>query len=447
MKRTPKPQYRTRANQREDGLGYDPRPSANRRGGAFCGLLSEIQLQDAFLNSATAARIVTCVPDEMFRAGFDIEVAEGVEFDAKLFRSRWDELHADRVLAEAYMWSRLDGGGAVVVMGEADDMQEFLPGEQIESLRAVSRTELDVWPGSEFKTDPNEFGMPLFWAVDPLMGGNDVQMHNSRLVKLKGRPIPPILRKNMGTSQRYFGLSALQGILGDIYDFDDCHAWASLLMQRLQQLVYKTEGASDQCESRAGANALQRKVDFVDGVRSVRSTIAIDKDTDDVALLNGTLTGVKDVLDTKKSKLTQSSGIPQIILSGDASGSLNNSAEGAMVAWQNYLAREQINHGTPAVSALVSMMYPDLEFSVVWRPIQEETLAELADRLYKQSQADTAYSTGYLLTVDEVRNTMKRRGDYVMGDTKPVPPLPTEPTDDEIEATRGKDQTPPTSGA
>lgn len=447
MKRTPKPKYRTKANEREDALGYDPRPAANRRGVATFGVLTEGQLQDAFLNSATAARIVTCVPDELFRAGFDIEVAEGVEFDQAMFRSRWDELNANRVLAEAYTWARLDGGGAVVVMGTADDMQEFLPGEEIESLRAVSRTELDVWPGSEFKTDPNEFGMPMFWAVDPLMGGTDVQMHNSRLIKIKGRPIPPVLRKNMGTSQKYFGLSALQGILCDIYDFDDCHSWASLLMQRLQQLVYKTEGANDQCESRAGRNALQAKVDFVDGVRSVRSTIAIDKDTDEVALLNGTLTGVKDVLDTKKARLTQSSGIPQIILAGDSSGALNNSAEGAMVAWQNYLAREQVNHGTPAVSALVSKLYPDLEFSVVWRPIQEETMEQLAERLYKQSQADTAYATGYILTVDEVRDTLRKRGDYVMGASKPVPPMPTEPTDDEIEATRGENQTSTTSGA
>lgn len=311
----------------------------------------------------------------------------------------------------------------------------------------MSRTELDVWPGTEGQTDPNEFGMPLQWAVDPLMGGNDLQMHNSRLIKLKGRPIPPTLRKNMNSSQKYFGLSSLQGILCDIYDFDDCHQWASLLMQRLQQLVYKTEGASDQCESRAGQRSLQAKVDFVDGVRSVRSTIAIDKDTDDVTLLNGTLTGVKDVLDTKKARLTQSSGIPQIILAGDASGALNNSAEGAMTSWQNYLAREQVNHGTPAVSALVSKLYPDLEFSVVWRPVQEETLEQLAERLYKQSQADTAYATGYVLTIDEVRETMKKRGDYVMGNTKPVPPLPTEPTNDEIEATRGKDQTSPASGA
>jgi phage-related protein (TIGR01555 family) len=444
MKRTPKAQYRTKANEREDSYAQAYRPTANRRGAR--GLLPEHELQEAFLNSATAARIVTCVPDELFRCGFDIEVAEGVEFDAALFRSRWDELHADRHLAEAYMWSRLDGGGAVVVMTAADDMQELLPGEEITDLRSVSRTELDMWPGNE-KTDPNEFGMPLFWAVNPLMGGTDIQVHNSRLIKIKGRPIPPTLRKNMGSSQKYFGLSVLQGILGDIYDFDDCHQWATLLLQRLQQLVYKTEGAGDQCESRAGTAALQRKVDFVDGVRSVRSTIAIDKDTDDVALLNGSLTGVKDVLDTKKSKLTQSSGIPQIVLAGDASGALNNSAEGAMQSWQNYLAREQVNHGTPAVSRLVSILYPDLEFSVVWRPIQEETLAQLAERLYKQSQADSAYAINYILTIDEIRDTLKKRGDYVMSSTKPVPPMPTDPTNEEIEATRGKDKTPPAPGA
>lgn len=442
MKRTPKAQYRTKANEREDSYAQNHRPTANRRGAH--GVLTPHELQDAFLNSATAARIVTCVPDELFRCGFDIEVAEGVEFDAAMFRSLWDELHADRHLAEAYMWSRLDGGGAVVVMTNADDMHELLPGENVTDLRAVSCNELGVWPGYELKTDPKEFGMPLMWAVDPLMGGNDVQVHNSRLIKIKGRSIPPTLRKNMPTSQKYFGLSVLQGILGDIYDFDDCHQWATLLLQRLQQLVYKTEGAGDQCESRAGTAALQRKVDFVDGVRSVRSTIAIDKDTDDVALLNGSLSGVKDVLDTKKSKLTQSSGIPQIVLAGDASGALNNSAEGAMQSWQNYLAREQVNHGTPAVSRLVTLLYPDLEFSVVWRPIQEETLEQLAERLYKESQADSAYVTNYILTVDEVRNTLKKRGNYVMSSRKPVPPLPNEPTQDEIDAAR---KTTPTPGA
>lgn len=437
MKRTPRPQYRKKANEREDSLAHNNAPSANRRS-RFMGILSPFQLQDAFLNSATAARIVSCVPDEMFRCGFDIEVADGVEFDARAFRSLWDELKANKALAQAYLWSRLDGGGAVVLMGEADDMQELMPGtETITGLRAVSCNELEPWPGYESQTDPAEFGMPLMWAVDPLMGGTDIQMHNSRLVKIKGRPIPPIMRKNMATSQRYFGLSALQGILDDIYDFDDCHAWASLLLKRLQQLVYKTEGAADQCESRAGVRSLQAKVDFVDGVRSAQSTIAIDKDTDDITLLNGSLTGVKDLLDSKRTKLTQSTGIPQIILSGDASGGLNNSAEGAMQAWQNYIAREQENHGTPAVSALVSLMYPDLEFSVVWRPMQEETAQQMADRIYKLSQADAGYTDHYILSVDEVRNTLARRGDYVLSKTKPIPPSTTPPTREEEEAARG----------
>lgn len=428
MARTPKAQYRAKAQEREDSLNPYA-PTANRGAQAF-GLLDQFTLEEAFITSGTAARIVMAVPEEMFRSGFDIEVPSSVDFDDKAFRSRWDTLNATSILVEAFVWSRLYGGGAVMIGTNVvgDEITPLRPGEVVDFLRAVACTEMKAYPGYEYRFDPDEFGMPEVWGLDPLYGGTDIPVNNQRLLKIKGRPMPTQLRKNAATSQRYFGLSALQGVLCDIKDYDECHRWATLLLQRLQQLVYKTEGAGDQCETRAGANALQRKVDFADGTRSAKSTIAIDKDTDEIALLNGSLSGVKDVLDTKKARITQSSGLPQIVLTGDASGGMNNSAEGAMQSWQNYIAREQENKGTPVVSALVTLMYPDLkEFSVKWKPLAEETPSQMADRLYKESQADNAYADN-ILTVDEVRATLKKRGDYVMGSTPPHPPQNYTPT-------------------
>lgn len=394
-------------------------PSANRRGGHS--RLSEFEVEDLYTRSGVAARIVDALAEEATRAGFTIQTDE--DFDQEEFRSWWEGLDADALMTQAIKYARQYGGGALQIISrtEGDERQPLRPTEEIDSLRAVACIELDAEDSLTF--DPDEMGMPEVWMVQPLYGGTANPVHNSRMLKIQGRSQPVSWRKNSTGCYRYFGMSVYQGIVEEILDYDECHAWASLLLKRLQQGVWYGDGIADACETKAGERSVHRRLALVDGVRSARSTIAVDKENEDYKLLNGNLTGVKDLLGEKKARLSLAAGIPAMILAGDTSGGLNNSADGAMSSWEDTISRFQTFHLTPVVQRLIQAKYPNLgDYKVIWNDLTQETPAQRSDRLQKESAADNAYVTGYVLTVDEIRDTLAKRGDYVMGTKPPAPP-------------------------
>lgn len=410
-----------------DSIGASAAPSANRRGGSGQRLLP-FEAEQLYTGSSTAARIVDVVAEEATRAGFTIQTEEA--FDQNEFRSWWEGIDADAILTEAIKYSRIYGGAGVQLISrtEGDERQPLRDGEEIESLRAVASIELN--PEDDARFDPNEFGMPEVWNVTPLYGGTDVPVHNSRILKLPGRAQPVTWRKNGTGSERYFGMSVFQGGVEEILDYDDCHQWASLLLKRLQQGVWYGDGIADACETKSGEKSVHRRLALVDGIRSARSTIAIDKANEDYKLLNGSLSGVKDLLDEKKARLTQTYGIPAIVLTGDTSGGLNASAEGALSTWEDTISRLQTFRLTPIVQRIIQTKYPNLKtYKVVWNDLSQETAKERGERLQKESAADTAYVEKYVLTVDEVRKTMEKRGDYVLGPKPPEPPQIVTPED------------------
>lgn len=439
--RTPKKVAEAQAAEREDAidrLAGSAAPSANRRGTHM--RLTPHEIEDLYTRSATAARIVDLVAEEATRAGFTIETDDKT-FDQKEFKSWWEGLDADATITQAVKYSRMYGGGGVHLLSrtEGDEMQAWRDSEEIDALRAVASIELS--PLDPLRYDPNEMGMPEVWNVQPMYGGTDVPVHNSRMMKIMGRSQPVSWRKNGSGSERYFGMSVYQGGVEEILDYDDCHSWASLLLKRLQQGVWYGDGIADACETRAGEKSVHRRLALVDGIRSARSTIAVDKENEDYKLLNGSLSGVKDLLNEKKARMTQTFGIPAIILTGDTSGGLNNSAEGGMSSWEDTISRLQTYQLTPIVQRIVASRYPGMVYTIVWNDLTQESDKDRADRLYKESQADNGYVTGYVLTVDEVRDTLDKRGDYVLGTKPPTPPVQT-PTPADANPTTDPEPTP-----
>ncbi len=409
------------AQDRYDGMAdlyRNAAPSANRK--SLGCRLTQFDLESAYANNATAARIVDTIAEESVRPGFNIDTDE--DFDPTALKSWWEDLKLDDALMQAFKYARLYGGGAVMLItNQIDERKAFSKSEQVIAVRAVASIEMS--PEDEQITDPYDLGMPLIWNVDPIFGGTAIPVHNSRLLKISGRSQPVSWRKMGNGSERYFGMSVLQGLLEDIEDFDDCHQWATLLLKRLQQGVWYGDGIADACETKAGTNSVQRRLGFVDGVRSAKSTIAVDKANEDYKLLNGSLAGVTDLLKAKATRITQSTGIPAIILTGDTSGALNRSAEGSMSGWEDTIDRNRTLYLRDVYQRLINIGAPELkEYNVDWNPLTQETPPQRAERIYKESQADNAYVTNYVLSVKELRDTMAKRGDYVLGVSPPVPP-------------------------
>lgn len=384
-------------------IGTNPRAQQ-----AIARLLTDIELEQTYIASPIAKRIVDVIPEEMFRAGFTVV---GIE-DQDDFKSQWDELQLTPALIQLYIWSRLYGGAALLLgVGDgSSDMLTPLGGGEMDFHRVLAPVEMSpaevVGPTNP---DPTLMGMPEYWMVNTLNGTGQFGVHHSRLIIVTGSPLPPSMR----SQSRYFGMSVLQGITDTISDFEIAHATSTSLLERLQQGVWGVNNLSDMCETGPGQAAVQRRLELVDGTRSVNNTIAIDALTETYTLLNGSLGGVTDLLKEKKNKLSLATGIHASILTGENVAGLNSAGGLALESFHKLVGRWQEYKGTPVVSQLVNMIIPGAEeYRIEWNPLTDVDDATMADVLLKVSQANDYNIQNQSIDVDEARDKLTAMGLY-----------------------------------
>jgi phage-related protein (TIGR01555 family) len=382
-------------------------------------ILTVAELESLYLDSPTARRICDIFPEEMFRAGFTIKGAPD-GFDMDKFRSDWEGFNLDAKLIQAFTWGKLYGGGGLLLGTKtgSDFAAPLNPAEQLDFIRVLGAPEMQSNIDGTISPESALSGVPELWLIKPLLGGTDFPVHNSRVLFDGGKPMPPSRRMS---DKSDFGMSALQGLKKIIMRYDECNKWAALILARLQQGVWKSEGLGELCDNDAGFRTVQRRLNLVDSTRSANNTIAIDS-SEEYTLLTGTLAGVTDLLKELRAQLSLYTGIPEVAFSSSTASGLSNSAEGPLQMFWATTAREQKLRATPIVSKLVEMITGLTEFTIDWLPLAEEAPAAAADRLQKTATADTAYITSGVLSVEEVRDTMATRGDYKLGKAPPPPP-------------------------
>ncbi|QAX92279.1 portal protein [Pantoea phage vB_PagM_LIET2] len=382
--------------------------------------LTVTELENLYMTSPTARRIVDIYPEEMFRAGFTLKgVPDGFDMDA--LRSDWEDLDLDSKLIQFFTWSRLYGG-AGLLLGTKTGAQFSEPMDTLEELdfvRVLGAPEMKSMIDVTVSPESALSGVPEVWNVKPLLGGSDFPVHNSRVLFDGGKPMPPAMRL---TQKSDFGMSILQGLQDKIARYDIANKMANLILSRLQQGVWKSDGLGELCDNDAGFRTVQRRLNLVDSTRSVSNTIAIDS-TEEYTLLSGTLAGVTDLLKEYRAQLSLYTGIPEVAFSSATVGGISNSSEGPLQMFWSATAREQKLRANRIVMKLVMMLRPELKtFTIEWLPLAEESPAAAADRLQKTAAADAAYITSGVLSVEEIRDTLGTRGDYRLGKNPPPPP-------------------------
>lgn len=382
-------------------------------------LMTFAELESLYLDSPTARRICEIYPEEMFRAGFVIKGAPD-GFDTDKFRSDWEGFDLDAKLIQLFTWSNLYGGGGLLLGTlTGDDFERPLDeNEELDFARVLGAPEMQSFKDGTVSTDSALHGVPELWEISPLLGGTNFAAHNSRVLFDGGKPMPPARRMQEKSD---FGMSVLQGLRDKIERYDECNRWAALILARLQQGVWKSEGLAELCDNDAGFRTVQRRLNLVDSTRSANNTIAIDAE-EEYTLLTGSLAGVTDLLKELRAQLSLFTGIPEVAFSSSTAGGLSNSAEGPLQMFWAKTARDQKLRATPIVQKLVQLITGLDEFTIEWLPLSEETPVQAAERLQKQSAADVAYITAGAISVEEVRDTLETRGDYKLGKTAPPPP-------------------------
>lgn len=372
-------------------------------------LLGRRALENLYLGDDIARRIVDCVADEMFRAGFDVD---GVK-DQPGIMSRWDELNVTQHLTDAVAWSRLYGGSLVVFgINDGGDLESELGTGELEFIRVYDRFQVRVAERDE-NPQSKAFGEVVLYEIQPLTGSS-YKVHASRCHVFDGERIPNNQRKqNDG-----WGASVLQGCHGAIVDYSLSHKHASSLLERKQQGVWSARGLADLCCDDEGEEVVRRRLSLVDMTRGNSNTIGVDAETETYTLLNGDLSDVVDVLDRKQTRLSAMTGIDEQILFTKTPSGQGADKTTVPESWKQLVGRKQRDVGRPAVEKIISLLTDDPTWTIKFRPLSVPSDKENADTAKAWADADDKYLATGSVSQSELRDTLRKRGWYTLSEAE-----------------------------
>lgn len=369
-----------------------------------------------------ARRIADAVPSHALRPGFKVRVGEeggGAETETAI-NGALDDLLVARRVREAWTWSRVHGGGALVL--GADDGQRPEEELSIERLRAlrwvVSVTASELWPDT-WETDPRSarFGEPVVYRLQRTGGGggsDTSRVHHTRVIRFEGL-ITTRTRRNQLSG---WGESLLQLIYERLQEWSGAHAATMDLLQQASVGVYKMRDLMALVASDP-QGLLKARLEAMDLARSVARSVLLDADGESYERTEvGALSGLPDLLDRFSLRLSAATGIPVAILLGRSPAGLNATGDADTRGWDDVVDADRRTVLLPALERVVKLLLLASEgptqgaepegWSIHLPPLRTSTPSEEATLRKSVADTDNVYLQAGVLTPEEVASSRFR---------------------------------------
>jgi phage-related protein (TIGR01555 family) len=396
-------------------------------------ILTERAIDALYEQSWLIRRIVEKLPQQGTRSGWDLSV--GDETSSRMKKQLddvvgWSEkLHLRQALAQAATYSRLYGGGAIIVI--ADDRTPIDQPLNLKRLRTIH----GLYPIDRWRLYPaagwSGIGEPeryWFWTQADrdlqklneqagakqvtsaglgLTDATQIEIHSSRVIRIEGMPCSWRSQQE----RQWWGVSVVDLIWDVFKRYETGQQSAADILHDFDLVVHKLPGLSnmlaaggeDKLRARLQANAL------------ARSTIGayLLTDNEELTNLNRSAAGIADILTSLKSEITGASGLPHTLLWGEspsglgADGRSEQAAFGNEVAdWQAQHLKEPLQHIYELVMACSDGPWKGkalpADWEITFRPTYTPTDEEQAELRQKVAVADSQYIQAGVLQPNEV---------------------------------------------
>ncbi len=388
-------------------------------------VMTDMELESLFYDDGLAARIVTLLPDDIFREGWDytfprLDKIASADLQEK-YAAVMEELGAQQKIKDAFVWKRLYGGSAIFISaldGQTPD-RPLNPKKihSIEKLRVLEKGEIEfeniVWQTDPMKT---RYGLPEMYRVRfELPDGRTVQainVHWTRIIELHGDTLPKRAMAGISSENRYWGINVLQRANDRLQSLGSSLGSIDQLLSEVGMGKYKIKDLATLLSSPEGEAAIRRRVELTDLVKSTFRSMYLDTDEEYVRD-NVSFQGVPEMLHILFMLIASDTGYPMTRLFGMSPAGMNATGESDMNNYYDMVRSMQTAQVLPVILRLVHLISqwkgweePYIEF----RPLEtmnEKERAELnrqnAEKEKIEAETYKAYIDAGVLEPYEVR--------------------------------------------
>lgn len=393
------------------GLGT----SADKRVGTVNvsgGITSDLELENIYASDGLAAKIVDLVAEDMVRQGWKYVVegeSEEVPKYAIMYEKMAEQIKLHERVASALKWARLYGG-SLILLGAYDGEElgtKLVPRKirNFESLKVVPRTQVEFsmvkWQNDETKP---RFGEIEYYPVKFNFAGAEktINVHWSRVIEVRGIEVPKFGGANIPREYRYWGIPVLQRVKERVADLAGSFGSLSSLMQEISVGKYKFQNLADILSMDNGNQAVQKRIQAMDLMKSTFHSVFMDSE-DDFVRDTLSFAGVSDVIYQFFTLICASTGYPMTRLFGTSPGGLNSTGDSDTYAYYDNVAAEQRLKLKPILNRIVGV-YAEAknipEAEIEFNPLEQMTEKERAELEEKEANSGKMKAETYQQYID-----------------------------------------------
>ena len=396
-------------------------------------ILSESAVDSLYEQSWLIRRIVEKLPQQGTRSGWDLSVGDKTSSRMKAQLDDvvgWTEkLHLRQGLAAAATYSRLYGGGALVLI--ADDRTPIDKPLNLKRLRTIH----GFYPIDRWRLYPaagwSGIGEPesyWFWtqADRDLQKLNDqagskveasaglglteatqIVIHSSRVIRIEG------LSCSWRSQQerQSWGVSVVDLVWDVFKRWETGQQSAADILHDFDLVVHKLPGLTNML-SKGGEDVLRQRLQTNAKARSTIGAYLLS-DGEELTNLNRSAAGIADIIANLKSEITGASSMPHTLLWYESPSGLGADGRSEQAAFGNEVADWQAQHIKEPLGRVYEVVMacadgpwqgkaPPADWEITFRPTYTPTEDEQADLRAKVAAADSQYITAGVLQPNEV---------------------------------------------
>jgi phage-related protein (TIGR01555 family) len=236
----------------------------------FRQLLSELYVEIGLVQT-----IVDLPVDDALRGGIEISSKQLDEDQVKQLRVSLDRDNDINTVGQAAKWTRLFGGGGVIILTDQDPYQPLSLSE-ISEHDALSLRAVDMWE--------------LFWSLqntegyDPSIQDTDfehydyygVELHKSRVLRMKGLEAPSFIRPRL----RGWGFSVCEILVRSINQYLKGTDLGFEVLDEFKLDVYKIKNLVNTLLSPNGEQKVHKRIQLANLQKNYQNAIVMDTEDD-----------------------------------------------------------------------------------------------------------------------------------------------------------------------
>jgi phage-related protein (TIGR01555 family) len=367
----------------------------------------KIALSQGYVENGLIQSLVDVPVDDALRGGFDITTKQLDEDEIEELQATMEDEGDITVLGYGGKWTRLFGGGAIIIRTDQDPMKP-LKDDELEQSSRIGFQDADLWE----LYSQNQLMAANETAILPKemthYHYNNTKVHKSRVMILQGRRAPSYIRQQL----RGWGMSEVEHLIRSFNQYVKATNLTFEVLDEFKIDIYKIKNLNSNLMTPDGENLVKMRIALANFQKNYQNAIVMDsEDAYDQKELS--FSGIAETMAGIRMQVASEIRIPLSKLFGIGSQGFSSGEDdlenyNAMV--EGTIRPKLKRHLTRMVKIRCQQLHgliPD-DLRIKFKPLRMlSSEQEEAVKSTKFDRADRAYARG-ILTAKEFKETCNR---------------------------------------